>query len=202
MRRRLSALVIAVVALAGCADDEAADPPDAAGARVALVGDSLTVGIEERIADLAADEGIDLDLSAQSGRRIPEGIPELERLAPGADLVVVALGTNDAAATGVDESSATALIESALAAIDDDQPVLWVNVYRDAGDEAGQQAQAFNRALVAAAGRHDELVVLDWASYVADHPEVVAEDRVHDTPEGAAQRARWLRDAIVDTLER
>jgi lysophospholipase L1-like esterase len=166
-----------------------------------MVGDSLTVGAEEHLRALAERHGFTLDLSAANGRQIPAGVDELVRLdAPAADLVVVSLGTNDAAQPDFDRALADRLVDGAMATAGT-APVLWVDVYRDPGTPAGDAAATFNEALRDAEDRHPNLTVLDWSSYVADHPEVMAGDRVHQTPDGYVARSRWIRDAVVARLQ-
>jgi lysophospholipase L1-like esterase len=169
--------------------------------RVVIVGDSLTVGAQDNLDKLAHKHGFTLDLSAQNGRQIPAGVSELKRLsAPSADLVVVALGTNDANQPDFDAKTADALIDQALATTGSTVPVLWVNVYRDQGTPAGDQATLFNRRLEAATTRHPNLTVLDWRSFVAGSPDIVSDDRIHLTTDGYIARSRWIRDAIVARL--
>jgi lysophospholipase L1-like esterase len=168
--------------------------------RVVVVGDSLTVGTEENLGKLAGLHGFDLELSAANGREIPAGVDELQRLdAATAEVVVVALGTNDAAQAGFSSEQAAARIDDAMAAAGS-APVLWVNVYRDPGTAAGDAARLFNGELAEAEQRHPNLTTLDWAAFVADHPEVMAADRIHHTWDGYVARSQWLRDEIVSRL--
>ena len=205
---RAGAAVVALTALAACADDgnravitTAATEYEPVTGRVVVVGDSLTVGAEENLRRLAELHGFTLELSAAIGRQIPAGVDELRRLdAPSAELVVVALGTNDAAQPGFDRALADERIDQALAATGG-APVAWVNVYRDPGTAAGDAAQVFNQALLEAESRHATLSALDWAWFVRAHPEVMADDRVHHTWEGYVARSRWLRDEIVTRLQ-
>jgi len=169
--------------------------------RVVVVGDSLTVGAEENLRKLADLHGFTLDLSAQNGRQIPAGVAELQRLdAPTADLVMIALGTNDAAQPGFTRPAADALIDEAMAATGN-APVLWMNVWRDPQTPAGAKAAEFNEELVAAQDRYPNLAALDWASYVDDNPEIIDADGIHHTWEGYIARSRWMRDQIVSRLE-
>jgi lysophospholipase L1-like esterase len=215
LQRAVALLVVALLALVACGD--AGDggtigSPSGPGAvpssgtyepvagRVVVVGDSLTVGAEENLRELADLHGFTMDLSAQNGRQIPAGVEELRRLdAPSADLVMIALGTNDAAQPDFDRQVAATLIDEAMAAAGD-APVLWMNVWRDPRTPAGAKAAEFNEALVAAQGRHPNLTALDWASYVDDNPEIIAADGIHHTWEGYVARSRWMRDEIVSRL--
>jgi lysophospholipase L1-like esterase len=214
--RALALLLLLVTLTAACAEagdggsaiattSAAGSPPSTTYqpvlGRVVVVGDSLTVGVEENLRKLADLHGFTLDLSAQNGRQIPAGVAELERLdAPGADLVVIALGTNDAAQPGFTRQTADTLIDEAMAATGD-APVLWMNVWRDPRTPAGAKAAEFNEELVAAEARHSNLTTLDWASYVDDNPEIIDADGIHHTWEGYVARSRWMRDQIVAALE-
>jgi hypothetical protein len=204
---RAGVAVVSLTLLASCADDggrsvttTAATEYEPVSGRVVVVGDSLTVGAEENLRRLAELHGFTLELSAASGRQIPAGVEELRRLdAPSAELVVVALGTNDAAQPEFERALADERIDQALA-VTGGAPVAWVNVYRDPGTPAGDAARVFNQALLDAGSRHATLSALDWAWYVRTHPEVMADDRVHHTWEGYVARSRWLRDEIVARL--
>jgi lysophospholipase L1-like esterase len=204
---RAGVAAVGLAVLAACADDggrAVTTTPlpeyEPVAGRVVVVGDSLTVGAEENLRRLAELHGFTLELSAAIGRQIQSGVEELRRLdAPSAELVVVALGTNDAAQPGFDGAVAAERIDEALAATGG-APVAWVNVYRDPGTAAGDAAQVFNAALLEAASRHATLTTLDWAAFVRTHPDVMADDRVHHTWEGYVARSRWLRDEIVARL--
>lgn len=202
-------MVVAALALAtvGCAGvrptlgapvaSEALAGP--VGGRVALVGDSLTVGEYATLPIAAESRGVRLDISAEPGRRISGAVPELARLARGHDLVVMALGTNDAA-DGLTPAAATALIDAGLAAAGADVPVLWLTVAHPAGTPAAEAAGVFNAALVDAAGRHGHLTVADWAGFVGGRPELVAGDGIHLTEDGYAVRTAWLVDRVLERL--
>ena len=175
-------------------------PPRQVSGSVAMVGDSLTVGAQDELAARAAIHGFTLDINARDGRRTGEGAGEVARSAPGHDLVVIALGTNDATAPDFTTEAANVLVDNALAQVDPAVTVLWVNVYRDADSRAGDAAETFNEALVAAVDRHPNLVPLDWDAWVDGHRDVVSADRIHLTDEGYQARAVWLAAAVADHL--
>jgi lysophospholipase L1-like esterase len=181
----------------------AARSPNAVGGRaraaVAMVGDSLTVGVTDELKVDAATSGYDLDISGVVGREIPAALPDLAEAAS-ADLVVIGLGTNDAAHAGFTRASADSLITRALATLPASTPVLWVNVYRRASRTVGANAKIFDDALTAAAARRPGMRVLDWAGFVAAHPGVIAGDGIHCTDDGYRQRAEWLDAAIAGQL--
>lgn len=173
--------------------------PRTVAGRVAVVGDSLTVGARAGLEAAADRLGFTLAVSAEEGRRIPEAVDDLSRLAPRADVVVVALGTNDAADRGFDPADAPGLVTMALATVPKDVPVLWVDVWRDPDSDAGADAEAVNRALEAA-GRAGRLEVLRWSDRIAADPELVGDDGVHLTDEGYLARAAFIADAVAEHL--
>ena len=116
------------------------------GTKVAIVGDSLTEGIRTRLPVLQSSFGFEAKIDAQTGRDIDASVAPLKKIMAGEDLVVVALGTNDAR-SGLTATDADALIEKMLAVIGD-KPVLWVNIYR--ADTKGTTAAA----LLFDTGRH------------------------------------------------
>lgn len=214
--RRAATALVAVLALAGCSGVRptlgdrvpagvAGSPGSGAGGtpaapvRVALVGDSLTVGEYATLPGAAEARGVRLDISAEAGRRVPTGAEELRRLAVDHDVFVVALGTNDAE-PGLTPERAAALIDAALWSVAPGATVLWLTVHRAPGTEAEAAAAVFNESLRVAVARHPQLVVLDWAGVVASRPELLAPDGIHLTPDGYAVRSAWLVDRVVEHL--
>src|SRR6476659_5638668 len=98
------------------------------GTKVAIVGDSLTDGIKTRITPFAARLGFDAKIDAQTGRDIEAGLSPLKKIVTGRDLVVVALGTNDARSGRTATEADTRIDE--MMALSTGKPVLWVNIYR------------------------------------------------------------------------
>lgn len=182
------------------ADTVPPPPPRQVSGSVAVVGDSLTVGAHEELQTRAAAHGFTLDINARDGRRTAEGADEVATSAPGHDLVVIALGTNDATGADFSGEAAGVLIDDALAAVDPAVTVLWVNVHRDSGSTAGDAAETFNDALDDAVDRHPNLVPLDWDRWMDDHGDLVSADRLHLTDEGYLARAEWLATAIAEHL--
>lgn len=164
--------------------------------RVGVVGDSLSEGAEAAMEEVATRLGFEVATSAVTGRRIPEAIGDLSRMAQTVELVVVALGTNDAADRRFRPDEVDELVGMALAAVPRDVPVLWVNVWRPPGTAARRDADAMNAALEgwALQGR---LEVLDWAAVVDARPELAGRDGVHLTDAGYAERAEFIADAVA-----
>jgi len=173
--------------------------PAPLGTKVAMVGDSLTEGVRTRLPPLAAKYGFDVKIDAQQGRDIEAGVAPLTKLKPNRDLVVVALGTNDARAS-LTVPTAQARIEQMLAVIGDKTPVLWVNIYRSDTKDASAAARRFDLALEAEAAIRPNLTVLDWSSYIEGRKSLMGKDGIHLTSAGYDDRAAWLARAIADEL--
>jgi lysophospholipase L1-like esterase len=169
------------------------------GTKVGIVGDSLTEGVRTRLPPLAATYGFDLKIDALSGRDIQAGLTPLTKLKPGRDLVVVALGTNDARPS-LTVSDAQARIEQMLAVVGDKTPVLWVNIYRSDTKDASAAARRFDLALDAEAAIRPQLTVVDWSSYIQGRKELLGADGIHLTSAGYDERAAWLARAIAVEL--
>jgi len=168
------------------------------GTKVAIVGDSLTDGIKTRITPFAARLGFDAKIDAQTGRDIEAGLSPLKKIVTGRDLVVVALGTNDAR-SGLTATEADTRIDEMMA-LATGKPVLWVNIYRS--DTKGTMAAAdlFDQQLAAATSRYPNLTVLDWSSYIRNRPELMGADHIHLTSDGYVARAEWLALQIAAGL--
>jgi hypothetical protein len=169
------------------------------GTKVAIVGDSLTEGLRTRLPPLAASYGFEVKIDAKQGRDIAAGLAPLTKLEPDRDLVVVALGTNDARADLTVEV-AQARIEQMLAVVGPKTPVVWVNIYRSDTKDAAVAARRFDLALDAEAAVRPNLTVLDWSSYIQDRKKLMGADGIHLTSAGYDDRAAWLARAIADEL--
>lgn len=198
--------VVAVAGLASCSGSRpvlgapvAADTGAEVQAEVGVVGDSLTVGQFATLPVAAAQRGMKLEISAQVGRRIPESIEEIRRVAVGRELLVMALGTNDAQ-PDLTADAADALIDEAFAAAGPDTRVLWLTVYRDPSSAEGPAVEVFNLALTRAVPRHPNLAIADWAAVVRGQPGLMADDGVHLSDAGYATRSRWMVHQVAALL--
>ena len=161
-----------------------------ATARVVVVGDSLTVGSASTLDPLLA--GYQLDLDAQVGRATPGAPAIVRRLgAASADVVVVALGTNDAGNGSRYESLARAVVAEASPTAH----LVWVLPHRFTSEMDGVR-----RSVVSVlAHRPRSSTVDDDALWVA-HPEVHAGDGVHLTADGYRRRAASIADGVAAAL--
>jgi lysophospholipase L1-like esterase len=190
-------VVLAMAAVVGAASTGCGlfDPgPDG---RVLVIGDSLTVGAD-REGGLGDDHGWAWDIRAIEGlttAKATEATQELD--ASGYDLVIVALGTNDFTDA---EATYAGRVDAMMAALDEADRVLWVNVDA-ATDVLAPAADGVNPAIAAAAGRYGQLDLADWDAYV-DTVEGMdalrAGDEVHYTTEGYQLRARWMEQLVDD----
>jgi lysophospholipase L1-like esterase len=110
---------------------------------------------------------------------------------------VIALGTNDAADVAVGSGmSMPARIREMMTLIGN-EPVLWVNVVSllSSGPYAESNMQAWDRALLQACSRYPTMRVYDWAA--AARPSWFVSDGIHYTPQGYAERARLIANALA-----
>ena len=191
----LRALPIVVLVLAGLAGaillwprDEAASTPSTGV--VSLIGDSLNVGIEPYLAD--ALPGWVVRTENEVGRASAEGIDVIEReRASLGRVVAVSLGTND---PQDDPSTFRGHVRRALGLVGQ-RCVVWVRIWRNGPNEA------FNDVLAEEAQANRLLTLVEWDSMLVAHPEWLAADGVHATPDG--YRARTLAvAAAVRSCER
>ncbi len=150
------AALVAVLFVSGCSEPQSSVEYDES-TTVLAIGDSIMVAASGNLTDLV--DGIVID--AEVGRPFGDGIAALERqLSQGAppDILVVALGTNAGTSTGqVDE------LMELTHGIDE---VIFVNVRVPRDWES-----TTNSVLADAAGRYDNVRIVDWygASNNSDH---------------------------------
>lgn len=190
--RKLTIVAALLVGLAGAALVAVATRGDDSSARrtgsIALVGDSLNVGIEPYVAEEL--DGWTIANDNVVGRRGEEGLAELKRMrAELAPVVVVSLGTND---PQNDVDGFRRLVDDVIRAAGPTRCVVWSTIWRDGPNEG------FNAVLRDATDRHRTLEVADWASLVAARPELLAPDGVHGSPEGYAARAAQVARIAED----
>jgi len=163
-------------------------PARKAGARtVAVIGDSLTVGASPGLSAFLTD--LNLRLDARVSRPTLEGVQAAESTkASAADIVVVALGSNDSCA----ETECRRRVDAVLAAVGPKTRVVWMppTTFRPT-------MTAMRSAITAAAKRSQgRVAVLDWQPYVDDYPEIKASDGIHLTADGYRLRAQVTADEV------
>ncbi len=110
---------------------------------------------------------------------------------------VIALGTNDAADVAVGSAMSMPARISEMMTLIGKEPVLWVNVVSllSSGPYAESNMQAWDRALLQACTRYPTMRVYDWAAVA--QPSWFISDGIHYTPQGYAERARGIADALA-----
>jgi len=165
-------------------------PSRKAGARsVAVLGDSLTVGASPGLQAFLSD--VNLKLDARVSRPTLEGVQAAASTrATTADIVVVALGSNDSCTA----AECRRRVDAVLAAIGPKPTVVWMS---PAQFRPNMQAM---RAAIGAAATRGRMSVLDWQPYLDDHPEIKSQDGIHLTADGYRLRAQVTADQVHRVL--
>jgi lysophospholipase L1-like esterase len=163
-------------------------------------GDSLSVDSAAMFkADLAPSSAI---VDAKIGRHTYEGVTRIakQKTLPGA--VVVALGTNDDFdAQGI--VNYRVHVGRIMSMLGPYRCVVWINSFqkRTAKQIKKHSPMIFsglNKVLLDMARRTPNVLLIDWATMSANHPEWYVYDSVHPTDVGYRARAR----VTVDTLSK
>lgn len=186
--------------------------------RVGVVGDSLTAQATWPIIDQLDADGFDVTVAGENGATIADQLRQLESLTlpGGAEIVVVALGTNNAFFASATDSRRRSLDQSrtdahdALTRLLDGQPgqswhpstrcVVWVNVNDHSPFMSlDRNGSAMNKVIEDEAGsfraKGRNVVVADWAGTSRNRPEWFLQDQVHLTPAGERAYADMIRGA-------
>lgn len=181
----IAAVAVAALLVAGHGEDGRARP----GGTVALVGDSLNVGVERYLG--AELPGFEVVANDRVGRRTEEGIDEVERgrarLAP---YVVVSLGTND---PPEDVGAFRAAVARLTVLVGPGRCLVWATIWRDAAPH-----RAFNDVLREAAAANRRMHLVEWAAMAQAHPDWLAPDGLHGNETGYRERARAIAAAVRD----
>jgi lysophospholipase L1-like esterase len=169
--------------------------------RLAMVGDSITQGSQQKLEEAFSALGLrDVVINAEQGRRmtasnsISSGVEGIKKvLAKGAppDLWVIALGTNDVA--NLQPQDYPAAVNELLAAIPAGAPVLWVDCYLDKYPDLSKQFDTALRQVLAARGNAR---VVDWATVAAE--DGVLRDGIHPSGFGIDEFTRRVSTAVAD----
>mgnify|MGYP001176941252 CR=1 FL=1 len=198
--------------------------PDATPIRLVALGDSTLTGpgltdpdaiwLRRSLAALALDHPIDVVSLAVGGSRASDvlaRVPEALALAP--DVVIVAVGSNDAI-HGTGNRSFTTTFDAIVSALGSAVPAVGVGNVGDLGNVARvpvplssllrQRSIAISRRIRAVVARHDRAVLLDvTASNVGFRDRgVFAEDLFHPNEHGHALWAEAARPGLRDLLAR
>ena len=178
--------------------------PPAPVARVGVIGDSLTFAAEygpglpdtadpatpHDLSDALVDAGYAASLSALIGATTEDLVELPDWPEPVADVVVIALGSNDRNEGAVPVTAMAANLEGYLARWPDACVVL-VTIAETSPWQLDVYAPEWNAHL---ASRAD--VLADWTAVTVEHPEYLLSDGVHHTPDGRAA----YRQLIVDSV--
>jgi len=154
---------------------------------VKLVGDSLAVGIQDRLP--TALEGMAVSTNAREGRPLAEGMDVIRGLDHKPGVLAVSLFTNDDPDHVAELADAVRESSNYVAA---GGCVVWATIVRPPqGGSSYDRANARLRSLASA-----QVIVVDWAAQVREHPGWLTGDGVHPTPAGYDQRARLYAEGI------
>jgi len=157
---------------------------------ILIVGDSLTVQSYDDLEELFGATDDQFVILAENGKGIRRAIPVV-RAWPTADVVVIALGTNDvASAPPVIED----LVTEVLDGVAPDADLYWVDVYLADGRGA-----AVNDVLSHVAERTGHLQILEWSALARTTPGLLDADGIHLTTEGRRARAALVANAVRRT---
>jgi len=170
----------AVLFVSGCSESQSSVEYDES-TTVLAIGDSIMVAASGSLAALV--DGVAID--AEVGRPFGDGIAVLERqLAQGAtpDILVVALGTNAGTSTGQ--------IDELMELTDGIDEVIFVNVRVPRDWESST-----NGALADAAGRYDNVRIVDWHGASSDSDHLFRSDGYHPNATGSEL---WTNLIVVE----
>ncbi len=159
------------------------------------LGDSLSLGTDPYLRPYLrayrVERHYDVGLHAYDAATIVTGRkPSLP------EVLVVSAGTNDDPRI---VSTFERAVSTILAAAGRARCVVWPTIARPPA--VGTSYRGLNRALVRAATRHPNLVLVGWAWRVRLHPRWLAADGVHVSAEGYRARASAIADAVTTRCE-
>ena len=168
-----------------------------AATRVSVIGDSLTLGTLPYQADALSGAGwarSTIDAHGSRGIRTKvksdkntglTAVDAIREASGDSVLWVVALGTNDAGL--YPKLKQPDMIQLMMDHIGTGHRVLWVNIYLPAKPV---RHESWNAALQTVADeRPGEMFIFDWAGLAAANPHWLADDEIHCSGKGYAQRS-------------
>jgi lysophospholipase L1-like esterase len=113
---------------------------------------------------------------------------------------VIALGTNDAADVAVGSAMSMAARIREMMTLIGNEPVLWINVVSllSSGPYSESKMKAWDRALLQACPQYPTMRVYDWSAVA--RPSWFISDGIHYTPQGYAERARLIANALAQAF--
>jgi len=175
--------------------------PPANGARVLVIGDSLTRDARPWTDRALRGDGWTPMFRCWGGKRLDWGISQVRRakaLKQLPNTVVIALGTNDM--SYIDQNTTRRRVNQILDIVGPKRSVVWINMHFAGGLAPSRAREAwFNGLLRDQARQRDNLVVLDWAEYARANG-VRSRDGVHYPAAGSKVRAEALREILAEVL--
>jgi lysophospholipase L1-like esterase len=189
---RMAAAMLFAFAIAGLLITAHPQARTGAPRTVLDLGDSLSVGtdpyLRPHLRAYRIRRHYDVGLHAYDAASIVAG---MERSLP--SVLVVSAGTNDDPRI---VSTFERAVSTIVAAAGRTRCVVWPTIARPPA--VGRSYDGLNRALVRAAARHENLVLVGWAWRIRLHPGWLAADGVHVSAEGYRARAAAIADAVVE----
>lgn len=179
-------------------EDQCKDDADEVGAKIYVLGDSLTVGMRDSgnlSEKLEAKSWGSPKIQATDGFNISDSLPKVEQDSSdieGSSAIVIALGTNP-------ESDLEAKIPTLIEKLKEKSPeakIYWVNVHVKDSAFIDQSFLGNERVNQLINNKSGDLgyTVFDWENEVTSNPDKYPylEDGVHHTEEGYSEKSRWL----------
>lgn len=188
IRAALAALAVCIALTSCVATAAGPTQPRAATCTVAVVGDSLTVGVVPHLEPALTRRDCRLAWwDARSGRPTAEGVQVLAEKARAGrlpDVIIVGLGTNDQHRMGDFAGHVDEVMRLA-----GHRQVIWIDLaYEPVRDR-------LNAVLAQKAAWYPNLRTLEWDRHYWSHPEWQASDRIHATTAGYRGRAELMAGA-------
>ena len=155
--------------------------------KVTFVGDSILLGAAAPLTEVFPQSVID----GKVGRQLSQSADVVQSLLDSGsmnDVVVIVLGSNGP----FTEDQLDSLMQML-----GDREVFLMNTHvpREWQDNVNAMLQSY-----ADKSKKDNFHLIDWKSFIDQHPEWLYEDDTHPTPEGAEQFAKLIADTLYDTL--
>ena len=154
---------------------------------VTFIGDSILLGAAAPLTEVFPQSYID----GKVGRQLSQSADVVQSLLDAGqmyDNVVIVLGSNG---PFTEEQ-----LDSLMSMLGDRQVYLMnTKVPREWQDQVNSMLQAY-----ADKSKKDNFHLIDWKSFIEQHPEWLYTDGTHPTPEGAEQFAKLIADALYEDL--
>jgi hypothetical protein len=173
----------------------------AQGARVLVIGDSLTRESRTATINRLKKDGWTPTVRCWGGKRLDWGIDQVKRAKKRNQLpstVVIALGTNDMRL--IPRAVTAQRITTLLDMLGPDRQVLWVTTHFEGGmSQAGDRERWFNQQIRKQAKDRANVHVVDWAT-TAREQGIRTRDGFHYQRPGYVARAEAIRMALLELV--